>query len=114
MKPNNTNPIPIHQTFRSANRIGRRRAMGIETLQLMKTRLTMLKLLIILCSTFATTAVFGQTTYTWTNSAAGDIATAANWDPNGQPSGATIDVAQWDGRTTGPLTVWDDGQRQCK
>lgn len=71
----------------------------------MKTSLKVLRLVIVLCSAFASTAVFSQTTYTWTNSAGGDIATAANWSPNGQPSGATTDIAQWDGKTTGPLTV---------
>ena len=79
---------------------------GIETLQLMKTRLTMLKSLIILCGIFAATAAFGQTTYTWTNQVGGDIATAANYNPNGQPSGATQDTAQWDGQTTGALGVY--------
>jgi autotransporter-associated beta strand protein len=79
--------------------------MGIETLQLMKTRLTILKLLIVLCSTFATTAVFGQTTYTWTNAASIDIGLAANWDPNGAPSGANQDTAQWDGLVPGNLAL---------
>lgn len=80
-------------------------AVGVKNPQPMKTRITMLRLLLVLSGTVAATAVFGQTTYTWTNAAGGDIATAANWDPNGQPSGATTDIAQWDGRTTGPLIV---------
>ncbi len=81
-------------------------AMGIGTLRLMKTRLTMLKLLIILCSAFATTAAFGQTIYSWTGAANGtNLATAGNWDPNGLPSGATQDTAQWDGRTTTNLVI---------
>jgi autotransporter-associated beta strand protein len=65
--------------------------------QFMKTRLTMLKSFLTLCATFAATAVFGQTTYTWTNTAGGDLTTAANWNPNGKPSGSTQDTAQWDG-----------------
>ena len=116
MKTNTTNPILIHQTFRCANRTERRRAMGIETLQLMKDRLTILKLLILLCSTVATTAVFGQTIYVWTNSlatnganlAACDLAAASNWDPNGSPSyngGGVGDEMQWDGRTAGNMYV---------
>ncbi|MGH7953838.1 MAG: hypothetical protein ACREFE_18225, partial [Limisphaerales bacterium] len=71
----------------------------------MKTRITMLKLLIASCCAFVTTAVFGQTTFTWTNSAGGDLAVSNNWDPNGLPSGATQDTAQWDGVATGNLTI---------
>ncbi len=87
---------------------------GTETFQLMKTRLTMLKLLIVLCSTLATTAVFGQATvFTWTNSAGGELSIAANWNPNGLPqprgSGANANLIQdfmlFDGQTAGPLTV---------
>ncbi len=70
----------------------------------MKTRLTNLKLLILLCGTAATTAAFGQTIYTWTNSAAvADLATAANWNPNGVPSigsgSLTGDTMLFDGQT---------------
>jgi len=71
----------------------------------MKTRLTMLKFLIILCGFFAMTAVFGQTTYTWTNSAGGDLATAANWNPNGVPLGNNSDTMQFDGQTAGPVAA---------
>ena len=63
-------------------------------------------LLVALCATLTTASLMGQTTYTWTNQAGGDIATAANWSPNGQPSGANSDMAVFDGKTTGPLTVW--------
>ena len=80
-------------------------AAGIETLQLMKTKLTILKLLITLCVTFATTAAFGQVVRTWTNSASIDIGLAANWSPNGAPSGATQDTAQWDGVVPGNLAL---------
>jgi autotransporter-associated beta strand protein len=53
----------------------------------MKTKLTILKLTILVCGTVVTTAVFGQTTWTWT--AAGTAPTnlyqAANWSPAGGP-----------------------------
>jgi autotransporter-associated beta strand protein len=71
----------------------------------MKTKLKILPILIILCGTFATTAVFGQVIHTWTNSAAIDIGAAANWNPNGQPSGSTQDTAQWDGVVPGNLSL---------
>jgi autotransporter-associated beta strand protein len=52
-------------------------------------------------------AAFGQTTYVWTNSAGGDLATAANWSPNGVPNiGAMTvmgDTMQFDGQSTGPV-----------
>ncbi len=74
-----------------------------ETWKRMKPRLA-LRALILSCA-FATPAVFGQATFTWTNTAGGDLATAANWNPNGKPSGATQDTGQWDGVTlTGPVT----------
>ena len=73
----------------------------------MKTKLQILKLLILLCSVFTTTFVFGQTTYTWTG--AGDGASygnATNWDPMGIPMGCVPgDIAQWDGRTTTNLFI---------
>ena len=83
--------------------------MRIETLQLMKIRSTLITLLLVLCSAFAPTAVFGaQLIYTWTNSAGGDLATAANWNPNGVPipgtsSGYVGDVLKFDGQSTGPV-----------
>jgi autotransporter-associated beta strand protein len=84
-------------------------ARGIETLQLMKTRLTILKFLIILCSVFATTAVFGQVIHVWTNSASVDIGLGANYDPNGQPNGndgsGFQQTAEWDNRVLGNLTL---------
>src|SRR5215471_8935028 len=70
----------------------------------MKTRFTIL--IVILCSAFARTAVFGQATYTWTGAADGtNLVTAGNWDPSGQPSGASQDTAQWDGMTTTDLRI---------
>ncbi|HAO80290.1 MAG TPA: hypothetical protein DCQ92_15235 [Verrucomicrobia subdivision 3 bacterium] len=77
----------------------------IEILQLMKTKLTILKFLIILCGTFATTTVFGQVIRTWTNSASIDIGLANSWDPNGAPNGANQDTAQWDGVVPGNLSL---------
>ena len=71
----------------------------------MKTKLTTLKLLIILCGAFATTPVFCQVIRTWTNSASIDIGLAANWDPNGAPNGANQDTAQWDGVVPGTLSL---------
>jgi fibronectin-binding autotransporter adhesin len=78
--------------------------MGIETLQLMKTKLTILA--IILSGIFATTAVFGQTTYTWTGLADGvTLDKTNNWTPLGVPSPSIGDTAQWDGVTTSNLVL---------
>jgi fibronectin-binding autotransporter adhesin len=75
----------------------------------MKTRLKWLKSIPLFFSAFAATAAFGQTTYNWTNSAGGDLATAANWSPNGVPNiGATAvmgDTMQFDGQSTGPVSA---------
>ncbi len=74
----------------------------------MKTSLTILKPTIILCSIFATTAVFGQMTYTWTNSAGGDLAGSTNWNPNGvpNPNDANVgDTMQFDGQSSGPVAA---------
>src|ERR1039457_3270211 len=92
----------------------------------MKTRFTMLKFLIILCITFATTAAFGQTTYTWTNqycallpnTTGGDMNQSTNWTPNGFPrsdsgpdpvSGWYGDLVLFDGRTTGAIVISESG-----
>ncbi len=72
----------------------------------MKTGFIRFELITVLCSVVATTAVVGQTTYTWTGAGDGtNIATAANWNPVGYPSGTsgTQDTAQWDGLTTSNL-----------
>jgi fibronectin-binding autotransporter adhesin len=82
----------------------------------MKTKLTMLKLLILSCGTFLTTAVFGQTTLVWTNQATanngqGQIGIATNWNPNGIPnpnSGAPGDTMQFDEQTVGPMSLKAD------
>src|ERR1700690_2722275 len=85
-------------------------AMGMETLQLMKTRLT--TLLIVLCSTLLTTTVFGQTTYTWTglSTVPQIIDNSTNWTPAGGPPSPGIgDTAQWDGLTTTNLVLIYNG-----
>lgn len=75
----------------------------------MKTRLKDLRLLVVLCTAFVTKAALGaQLVYTWTNNAPGDLATAANWNPNGVPipgtSSAYIgDMIQFDGQSAGPV-----------
>ena len=72
----------------------------------MKTRVGILKLLIVLCCTFATTAVFGQVLYTWTGGGDGvGLANPTNWTPQGLPSGATQDTAEWNGVTTTNLVI---------
>ena len=72
----------------------------------MKTKLTIIKLVIASC-TFATTAAFGQVLYQWTG--AGDptnIANANNWSPTGgPPSGATQDTGQWVGTPAGSVNI---------
>jgi fibronectin-binding autotransporter adhesin len=109
-------------------------ARGIETSQPMKTRLIKLKFLIILFSTVATTAVFSQSSYVWTNQAplllaAGDMNQATNWlrlttgtggtDAGGVPRPDFQDGLTWgdemlfDGLTTGPLAVTQNGGSQA-
>ena len=84
-------------------------AIGSETLPPMKTKLAILKLIVVLCAVFATTAVFGQVTYTWTNSGAGplDLATTNNWNPNGVPlpNNGGGDTMQFDGQSSGPVAA---------
>ncbi len=80
----------------------------------MKTKPTMLKLLILLCGTFLTTAVFGQTTFIFTNQANatfGEIGNPINWNPNGIPnpnSGAPGDTMQFDEQTVGAISMKAD------
>ena len=76
----------------------------------MKTKPEILELMLALCASVAATTGFGQTIYTWTNNAAfADLATAANWNPNGVPtirsSSVAGDVMQFDGQTTGPVSA---------
>ena len=87
-----------------------------------------IKFLIVLSSTVAMTAAFGQsplvlTTYVWTNqfpghlAGVGDMNQATNWSPNGVPNpmsgpdsnGVSGDLALFDGRTTGPLSITQSG-----
>ena len=98
---------------------------GNETLQQMKRRLRGLRLILIVCSLFAATAVFGQPVIrTWTNqnpaqlTGGGDMNVAANYDPNGVPTPMTPtpdadgnygDQILFDGKTTGPLMVTQSG-----
>ena len=71
----------------------------------MKTTLGILRVLIVLSSAFATTAAFGQTTYTWTGAGDGtNLVTAGNWNPFGLP-GFLQDTARWDGLTTTNLVL---------
>ena len=107
---------------------------GIEALQFMKIRLRVLRLVVILCSLFAATAVFGQSTYVWTNQnpallTTGDLNRGANWtnipplglnfDPGGVPRPDFQDGITWgdemlfDGRTTGPLLATQNGGSQA-
>src|SRR5215831_16693271 len=98
-------------------------ARGFETLNLrpfMKTKTPILKLLIVMCCTVATT-VFGQTVYVWTNQnpkqlelspapgdgrGSGDLNEGTNWmrvgpigaggaDPNGEPRPDFQDGVTW-------------------
>src|SRR6185436_13668855 len=84
----------------------------------MKTRLSMHKLLIIWSTSLATSAVFGQTTFTWINqtpalSMTGDLGLANNYSPNGIPSSQTGpdvngvfgDIIEFSGATTGNLSL---------
>jgi autotransporter-associated beta strand protein len=103
----------------------------------MKARLSTLKLfkrLVVLCNIAATTAVFAQTTYVWTNQnpallTSGDLNRGANWvivgtpaanrDANGIPRPDFTDGITWgdemlfDGRTIGPLVATQNGGSQA-
>lgn len=81
---------------------------GTEALQIMKTRLSVL--LVLLFGAFATSTVFAQQiVYQWTGNGDGfGLANATNWSPNGLPSGndnGAGDTAQWNGLTTSNLVV---------
>jgi fibronectin-binding autotransporter adhesin len=70
-------------------------------------RLSLLRLLTVLCGAFTATAVLGQVTYTWSGAGDGtNIATAANWSPTGgPPSGVNQDSGQWNGTVAGNLAL---------
>jgi len=76
----------------------------------MKTNSIIPRLFYALCFICTTSAVFGQTVYTWTGVSSGgdgtNLAAAANWTPTGgPPSGATQDTGQWDGQVAGSLGI---------
>src|ERR1039457_6446777 len=89
-------------------------------LRLMNLRLKTLKVLAISCTALATTAAFGQgtgnafqTNFTWTAAGANiDLATSANWTPQGVPVPARNntssdygDIMTFDGQTAGPVSA---------
>ncbi len=90
----------------------RRAVTGLQTLKPMRIHSPIARGAIALCCTFAAAAVLGQTTYTWTNAAGGDLAGPTNWTPNGvpnpdDPSSTTPgagDQILFNGNTPGPLT----------
>jgi hypothetical protein len=70
----------------------------------MKTKLIILKLLILLCTAFATTAVFGATQI-WTGGGDGiDLDAAANWGGT-VPTSNAGDIGQWNGTAGGNLLL---------
>src|SRR6266496_2000045 len=82
-RPTRITPLPNQSSFMASAT-----ATGMEAFQPRKARLTVLKLSVILCSTFATTAAFGQSSYVWTNQTpglltAGDLNQGTNWTVNG-------------------------------
>jgi len=73
--------------------------------------------LLALSAVASTTALGQQLVYDWTNNVAGDLATAANWTPNGVPipgtsSGYTGDLMQFNGQSTGPVYATSNGGAQ--
>jgi autotransporter-associated beta strand protein len=103
MKPKTTH------TNRQIPRLAPAMAMGIETLQLMKTRLALLKLTIILCATFVTSVAFGQTLI-WTNPVVvgpngNNIGVTTNWS-GGSPVGGSI--WEFNGTVPGPMLVYQN------
>jgi fibronectin-binding autotransporter adhesin len=75
----------------------------------MKTRVSMLKILPVLCCAVASTAVFGQSTWIWTNDNPGDINVAANWTPSGgPPNSGNGDVIEFNGQSSGTVVVTDN------
>jgi fibronectin-binding autotransporter adhesin len=77
-----------------------------QKVQLMKTRLAITRWFMVLWSAFATTAVFGQVTRTWTGLGDGvRLANATNWSPIGLLSGLPGDTGQWDGVTKSNLVI---------
>jgi hypothetical protein len=109
------------------------KTVRIETPRGLNPKLTALKLLVVLCI-FAPTAVFGQTSYVWTNQNplllnGGDLNQGTNWtvvgtpaatrDGGGVPRPDFQDGLTWgdemlfDGLTTGPLVATQNGGSQA-
>src|SRR5436190_12097318 len=99
----------------------------------MKTRIKILNFLVVLCGTIATTGVFGQSTYVWTNQnpahlTSGDLNRGLNWtnvpplgvnfDPGGVPRPDFQDGVTWGdtmlfaGATVGPVVATQNGGSQ--
>lgn len=82
------------------------RRLAAATSIKMKSILT--TLIVTWCALWGTSNVFGQTTYIWTAGGDGtNLADSANWNPNGLPSGASQDTAEWDGVTSTNLLITD-------
>ena len=70
----------------------------------MKTKITILKRLMLLGGAFAATAAFGQVTQTWNGAGDGtNVDLAADYASDTLPNPANNDTAEWDGVTTGNL-----------
>jgi autotransporter-associated beta strand protein len=92
----------------------------IATLKPMKYRCATFRSLLTLFGIFVATTILGQTTFVWTNqfpshlSNPADLQASTNWNPNGTPQpidGSAGDTMQWDGQTTGNLSLtWNGGQ----
>src|SRR5436190_14665263 len=100
----------------------------------MKTRIKILNFLVVLCGTIATTGVFGQSTYVWTNQnpallSTGDLNRGLNWtnvpplgvnfDGGGVPRPDFQDGVTWGdtmlfaGATAGPVLATQNGGSQA-
>ena len=101
-----------NHTKRQIPRLAQAGAMGIETLQIMKTKLAFLKLAILLCATFVTSVALGQNNI-WTN-----VFTDANsmnlgvhtnvtgpYVSGGLGSGTTL---EFNGGVPGPMVVYQN------
>jgi hypothetical protein len=85
-----------------------------KTIQSMKTSLTMLKSLLLLCGVFAATAAVGQTVRVWDggDGTGTNLGAATNWVGDVLPattSGTLGDFATWDNLVTGNLLLTYNG-----
>lgn len=83
------------------------RASGTKTLkETMKTRLGLIKRLVVLGGAMTAAAAYGQTTYTWTggNGTGIYIGYATNWGGT-LPTTLNNDTCQWDGSVPGTLSL---------